>query len=86
MGFERAFEVTPLGMKIGSRADADVRIGIPGIPPQACVLSYQNTDLVITEINNNSVQIDGQPAHDGEVLNHGCVLSVGPANFTIELG
>lgn len=83
-GFERVFEIPTSGTRIGSRADADIRIGIPGIPSQACVLIQRGSDLVMTEVSGTTVWVDGEPAKEGQSLPSGSTLTIGPAHFSVE--
>ena len=84
-GFERVFDIAPSGTRIGSRADADIRVGIPGIPAQACIIRHDTAHLKLHEVASNAVRVDGEQPNEGDTLEHGSILTIGPAQFTIEL-
>ena len=84
-GFERTFEVDKDEFVIGSRGDADIRVGVLGVPRDACTLELDDEGLRITRVGPGVVQVDSQPAAEGQALEVGCTLQVGPAVFTFEM-
>ena len=84
-GFERVFKVGNLGIVIGSRTDADIRVGVLDVPREACTITPEEGELRITKAVGGCVTVDRLPAREGQSLVTGTTLRVGPAEFEIEI-
>jgi predicted component of type VI protein secretion system len=84
-GFERVFQVSSVGLVIGSRADAGIRVGVLDVPRDACTISQEEGELRITMAARGCVTVDQRPAREGQPLATGSTLCIGPAAFEIEI-
>jgi hypothetical protein len=79
------FVVSPLGLKIGRTAPADIILADSGVSRNHCVVQFAGSDLRVLDLNStNGTYIDGERVDREAKLAIGSVLRVGKVSFKHE--
>jgi serine phosphatase RsbU (regulator of sigma subunit) len=75
---ERRHVVTPLGLKIGRTAPADMVLADSDVSRAHCMVSLKDDELLVADLGStNGTFIDGTPVSEATVLPAGSLLQVG---------
>ena len=79
---ETRFVVTPVGLKIGRAAPADIIVSGQGVSRSHCLVEYAAGRLRVTDLNStNGTFVDNKRVIGSEILGVGSLLRVGNVSF-----
>lgn len=80
------FVVSPMGIKIGRTAPADIVIADPSVSREHCIVGLANDELLVSDLNStNGTYIDGVRIGRAAVLPVGSVLRAGKISMSHEI-
>ena len=83
---EKRFIVSPLGLKIGRAAPADIILADSRVSRSHCMIELAENELQVLDLNStNGTFVDGERVDGSAVLPVGSVLKVGDISFKHEL-
>lgn len=83
-GYERVFPLGDGRFTIGSEINADLRLGVPGIPREACVLESDANSVRVISLVEGVVRVNDTTPKIGTALNAGERLEIGPVALVFE--
>ena len=85
-GAGQHFVVSPVGLKIGRSAPADIVLADPRVSRSHCLVELAGDDLKITDLNStNGTFVDGERVEGEAMLAVGSLLRVGNICFKHEI-
>ena len=80
------FVVSPMGIKIGRTAPADIVLADPSVSREHCIVGLANDELLVSDLNStNGTFIDGVRIGRAAVLPVGSVLRAGKVSLSHEI-
>jgi hypothetical protein len=80
------FVVSPMGIKIGRTAPADIVLADPSVSREHCIVGVANDELLVSDLNStNGTFIDGVRIGRAAVLPVGSVLRAGKISLSHEI-
>jgi hypothetical protein len=83
---QKRYVVSPVGLKIGRTAPADIIIPDPGVSREHCLVELAGDKLCITDLNStNGTYVEGKRIDDSVLLKIGQVVRVGNVTLRHEI-
>ncbi|MDD9932713.1 MAG: sigma 54-interacting transcriptional regulator [Myxococcales bacterium] len=72
-------------MKVGSAAEADIRVDVDGVRPHHATIAWNGEQVSVTPIDGAPVQLNGEDLSDRTVIDPGDEIRIAPATLVVNV-